>query len=114
MKTFMLFLSLFFFIQNAPENDIIGTWNTMEENTKIQIIEQKGVITGRVKSSDNPKAQIGKLILKDLVRTGNSWSGQIFAAKKNEWYNVDITSKKNTLNLKIRVGFVSKNVIWEK
>jgi len=54
------------------------------------------------------------LILKDLVKTGNKWSGKIFAVKRNEWYDVEITSKKNMLDLKVHIGFVSKTLTWEK
>ena len=114
MKLLILFISLFSFIQNYPNNDIIGTWNTLEENTKIQIIEEKGLLIGRIKSSDNSKAQIGRLIIKDLIKTKDSWSGKIYAVKRNEWYNVDITPKKNALNLKIHVGFLHKSIVWEK
>lgn len=114
MRLFILFISLFYLIQNTPDNDIIGTWNTMNENTKIQIIEQKGLLIGRIKSSDNSKAQVGRLILKDLIKTGNSWSGKIYVVKKNEWCDVDITSKKNMLHLKIQIGFINKSIIWEK
>jgi uncharacterized protein (DUF2147 family) len=54
------------------------------------------------------------LILKDLVKSGNAWTGKIFAVKKNEWYDVEITPEKNSLNLKIQIGFLHKNLKWEK
>ena len=114
MRFLIVFISLFYLIQNSPDYDIIGTWNTLNENTKIQIIEQKGLLIGRIKSSDNPKAKVGRLILKDLIKTGNSWSGKIYVVKKNEWCDVDITSKKNNLNLKIHFGFINKSIVWEK
>jgi uncharacterized protein (DUF2147 family) len=114
MKILIVLLSLFTIFQNPPEHIIIGTWNTLEDNTTIQIIEQKGILFGRIKASDNTKAQVGRLILKDLVKSGNEWTGKIFAVKKNEWYDVEITSEKNRLKLKIQVGFVHKNLIWEK
>ncbi len=114
MKISIVLLSLFAIFKNSPEHDIIGTWNTLEDNTTIQIIEQKGMLTGRIKSSDNTKAQVGRLILKDLIKSGNSWTGKIFAVKKNQWYDVGITSEKNSLKLKIHVGFVYKNLIWKK
>jgi len=113
MKVLILVLSILFF-QHSNEHVIVGTWNTLEDNTRIQIIEQKGVLTGRIQSSDNAKAQVGRLILKDLVKSGNAWTGKIYAVKKNQWYDVEITSAKNTLKLKIQVGFVNKNLIWEK
>jgi uncharacterized protein (DUF2147 family) len=114
MKILIVLLSLFTIFQNSTDHSIVGTWNTLEDNTTIQIIEQKGMLTGRIKSSDNPKAQVGRLILKDLVKSGNEWTGKIFAVKRNEWYDVEITSEKNRLNLKIKVGFVHKNLNWEK
>jgi uncharacterized protein (DUF2147 family) len=114
MKILFVVLSLFSIFQNSPEHNIAGIWNTLEENTRVQIIEQKGMLTGRIISSDNSKAQVGRLILKDLVQSGNAWTGKIFAVKKNQWYDVEITSEKNRLKLKIQVGFVNKNLIWEK
>jgi len=114
MKILIVLLSLFTIFQNLPEHSIIGTWNTLEDNTSIQIIEQKGILFGRIKASDNTKAQVGRLILKDLVKSGNSWTGKIFAVKKNQWYDVEITSEKNSLNLKIQIGFLHKNLKWEK
>jgi uncharacterized protein (DUF2147 family) len=114
MKILIVLLSLFTIFQNSTEHSIVGTWNTLEDNTKIQIIEQKGMLTGSIKSSDNTKAQVGRLILKDLVKSGNAWTGKIFAVKKNEWYDVEITANINKLNLKIQVGFLHKNLTWEK
>ena len=114
MKILIVVLSLLYIFQNSNENNIVGTWNTLEDNTKIQISEQNGILIGKIKSSDNIKAQVGRLILKDLTKNGNSWNGKIFAAKKNEWYDVEITAKKNALNLKIQVGFLHKNLTWEK
>jgi uncharacterized protein (DUF2147 family) len=114
MQILIVVLSLLYIFQNPNENNIIGTWNTLEDNTKIQILEQNGILIGKIKSSDNTKAQVGRLILKDLIKNGNSWSGKIFAVKKNEWYDVEITTKKNALNLKIQVGFLHKNLTWEK
>ena len=114
MKLFVLIFSLFYFFQLSNDFEIVGTWNTLEDNTKVQIVEQKGVFIGRIISSDNSKAQVGRLILKDLVKTGNTWSGKIFAVKRNEWYDVEISSKKNMLDLKVHIGFVNKTLTWEK
>jgi hypothetical protein len=37
MKTIIVVLSFFYIFQNPSEYIIIGTWNTLENNTKIQI-----------------------------------------------------------------------------
>lgn len=114
MKILLFIVSLIAIFQNSNDHNIVGTWNTLEDNTKIEITEQKGVLFGRIKSSDNPKARVGRMILKDLIKSGNAWTGKIFAVKKNEWYDVEINSKENNLNLKIQVGFVHKNLTWKK
>ena len=114
MKILIVILSFLYIFQNPSEYVIIGTWNTLENNTKIQIVEEKGILIGRIKSSDNTKVQAGKIILKDLIKKGNSWSGKIFSLKRNEWYDVEIIPQKNNLDLKIQVGFLSKSLTWEK
>ena len=96
------------------QSQLNGTWNTGEDNTKIEISESESQITGNIKSSDNPKAQIGKVILKDLKEEGNNWKGKIFAAKKQKWYEAVITPKGNTLEIEISVGFFSKTIEWTK
>ena len=114
MKIVVAFLSIICLFQKINESPIIGTWNTQEDNTRIQIVEEKGVLVGRIISSDNKKAQVDKVILKGLIKSGNGWTGKNFAVKRNEWYDVEIISKKNILNLKIQVGIVHKNLIWER
>ncbi|WKK65756.1 DUF2147 domain-containing protein [Lutimonas zeaxanthinifaciens] len=96
------------------QTQLNGTWNTGEDNTKIEISESESLITGTIKSSDNPKAQIGKVILRDLKEEGNNWKGKIFAAKKQKWYEAVITPKGNRLEIEISVGFFSKTIEWTK
>lgn len=96
------------------QSNLIGTYDTGEDNTKIVISESDGTITGKIKSSDNPKAIIGKVMLKDLRKSGNSWEGKIYAAKRQEWYDAVITSKGNVLEIEISVGFFSKTLEWNR
>jgi hypothetical protein len=114
MKILIIVLSIFSVFQHSSDKTIVGTWITMEDNTKIQIEEEKGMLIGKIKSSDNPNAQVGKLILKDLVKSGNTWTGKIFAVKRKEWIDVEITSDNNSLNLKIQYGIVTRNLIWKR
>jgi hypothetical protein len=100
--------------QHSSDKTIVGTWITLEDNTKIQIVEEKGMLIGKIKSSDNPNTQVGKLILKDLVKSGNTWTGKIFAVKRKAWLDVEITADVNSLNLKIQYGIVTKNLIWKR
>ena len=96
------------------QSNLIGTWDTGEDNTIIEITEIDGKPTGKIKSSDNPKAKIGKVILKDVKQKGEIGEGKIYAAKRQEWYDAEITQKGDVLEIEISVGFFSKTVVWKK
>ena len=85
-----------------------------EDNTIIEITEIDGKPNGKIKSSDNPKAKIGNVILKEVNKNGRIWGGKIYAAKRQEWYDAEITQKGNVLEIEISVGFFSKTVEWKK
>jgi len=94
--------------------NFIGAWDTKEDNTIIVISESDSNILGKIESSDNPKAAVGKVILKDLKPNGNSWKGTIYAARRKQWYDAVITLKGNVLEIEIQVGFFSKTIEWNK
>lgn len=96
------------------QSNLTGTWDTGEDNTVIEITESDGKTTGKIKSSDNPKATINKVMLKDLKKSGSSWNGKIYAAKRQQWYDAEITQKGDVLEIKISVGFMSKTVEWKR
>ena len=96
------------------QSNLTGTWDTGEDNTVIEITESAGKTTGKIKSSDNPKASIGKVMLKDLKKSSSSWKGKIYAAKRQKWYDAEITQEGEILEIIISVGFFSKTVVWKK
>ena len=98
----------------SGQSQLNGTWNTGEDNTVIEITESAGKTSGKIKSSDNPKATIGKVIVKDLKKSGSSCKGKIYAPKRQEWYDAVLTQKGNILVIKISVGFFSKTVEWKE
>ena len=96
------------------QSNIIGTWDTGEDNTIIVISESIGKVVGKIKSSDNSKAIIGKSLLKELKKSGAKWEGKIYAAKRQKWYDAILTQKGNILEIKISAGFFSKTVKWKR
>ena len=96
------------------QSNLTGTWDTGEDNTIIEIIEIDGKPVGKLKSSDNLKAQIGNVILKEVNKNGKTWKGKIYAAKRQEWYDAEITQKGDVLEINIRVRFFRKTVLWKK
>jgi uncharacterized protein (DUF2147 family) len=104
-------LSLFS-ITVFSQNDISGRWNTGDQNTVIKIEQQDGVYIGKIISSDNPEVKQGKVILKDVKPKKDGWTGKIYAPRRGEWYDADITINGNKMKLEMSVGFFSKYIEW--
>ena len=110
----IIFCVLFSFTTLNAQNSIAGIWNMGEDNTKIEITENNGASFGKIISSDNTKAKVGKQILKDVKFSKGEWKGKLYAAKKGKWYDAVIKEKGNELNVTIKVGFMSKTLKWKK
>jgi uncharacterized protein (DUF2147 family) len=116
MKTFknvivVTMLSLFSTTTFAQSN-FSGEWILGEQNSIVKIEQINGVYAGKIVSSDNPKVEIGKLMVKDLSQTNGKWKGKLYWPKRKEWYSAEFTSTENKLTIKIKVGFFSKTVEW--
>jgi len=93
---------------------IADVWNTGEDNTKVELTENDGIVTGIILSSDNSEAKIGNQILKDFKMSNGEWKGKIYAAKRGEWYDATIKENGDQLDITIKVGWASKTVTWKK
>lgn len=109
-----LFLLIFSIVYTSAQQSLEGLWKTGKEETIIEISFSSEQLMGKLKSSNNDKAELGKIILKDLRNEGSKWIGKIYAAKRKEWYNVEIISKEEVLELKISFGLLSKSLQWKK
>lgn len=89
-----------------------GVWNTGRDNTLVEVKEVNGSYIGTLISSDNPKASIGKVLLKDVKPAGKEWTGKMFAPKKGEWYDASLQVKGDILEFTIGSGFRSKTLEW--
>lgn len=110
----MLTFGLFSFTSSAQSN-VAGNWIVGEQNTVIKIAQEGSSYSGKIISSENPKAEIGKLMVKDLKKNkkGN-WEGQIYSPKRKDWYDAEFTPKGDLLEIEISVGFFSKTMEWKK
>ena len=112
-----LFVVLIFSLLGSSlfaQTDIIGTWNTGEENTLVKIVEKEGEYFGEIVSSDNPKVEIGKQIIKDLKNKEGVWNGKLYAVRKKEWVDAEMSLEDDTLKINIKAGFRKKTVEWIK
>ena len=107
----IILMTLFFGYVNG-QSDIEGVWNTGRDNTLIDIQLEKSEWVGKIKSSDNERAVIGKIILKELNKEGKKWKGQLFVAKRQKWFDVELAPDGTTMKLVISAGFSKRNVEW--
>lgn len=108
------FLLMFSIVYTSAQQSLEGLWKTGNEETLIEISYSNEQLIGKIKSSNNEQAEIGKIILKDLQSEGNKWVGKIYAIKRKEWYSVKIVPQKEKLDLKIGTGLFSKTLEWKR
>ena len=113
MKKLILAIILLFSFSTQAQSSLNGLWDTGEDKTTIEVSEKNNQWVGLVKNSDT-KEDIGILILKDLKKDGDKSTGKIYAPKRKQWYDVDITVEKNNLNLKVNAGLFSKSLEWKR
>ena len=109
-----LFLLMFSIVYTSAQQSLEGLWKTGKEETIIEISFSNEQLIGKIKFSNNKEVDVGKIILKDLRSEENKWVGKIYAIKRKEWYNVEIISKEEVLELKISSGLISKSLQWKK
>ena len=107
------FLLMFTIVYTSAQQSLEGLWKTGKEETLIEISYLNEQLIGKIKSSKNEQAEIGKIILKNLQSEGKKWVGKIYAVKRKEWYSVKIVPQKEKLDLKIGSGLFSKTLEWK-
>lgn len=113
-SVFLVTMLSLFSITVFSQTDISGKWNTGDQNTIVEIVQQNGVYIGKMISSDNPNVKLGKVILKDVKPQKAYWTGKIYAPRRGEWYDATISTRGNILKLEMSVGFFSKTIEWTK
>lgn len=114
IKSFLLILLLWFPFSLVAQDSLAGAWQTGEDNSVVKVTEQDGVYSGKLVSSDNPKAKMGTEILKDFRQADGAWKGSLYAAKRGKWYKASIVPSANTLNIIVSAGIVTQKVTWKK
>ncbi len=111
---FLVLTISLFSINSFAQSDLSGEYIVGEKNTIVKIEQHNSIYSGKIISSDNPKAKIGNLMVKELKHTKSAWKGKIYSPKRMEWYDAEFILKENKLNVEISVGFFSKTVEWKK
>lgn len=114
MKYLILGLFALLSFGTRAQSTIDGVWNTGDHNTKIEITEQKGLLMGVIKTSDHEKAEPGTIILKDLQKSSAVWKGKVYAIRRGQWYDVEVTPNRDVLELVVRAGIIKKSLKWKR
>lgn len=96
------------------QDSIQGIWQTGEENTKVETYEKDGEWFGKIISSDNEKAKIGKDILLHFTKSKSKWNGKLYAAKRDKILDAEIVPGKDMMKLKVRAGIFKKELSWKR
>ncbi|MEO1626227.1 MAG: hypothetical protein AAFV25_13815, partial [Bacteroidota bacterium] len=95
------------------QQPIQGVWNTGQENTMIEIKASGDQIEGKVLSSDNSKAKIGNVIIKDVRAERGVYKGQLYAAKRKKWMDATFARKADKLVITVSAGWKTKVIEWK-
>ncbi|MDT0557166.1 hypothetical protein RM697_00815 [Ichthyenterobacterium sp. W332] len=114
MKNIATIFFLLFGIIAMNAQSFESLWNTGKENTTVKIIKTGDLFEGFLDSSDNKKAPIGKLLIKDIKQSDGFYEGKIYVVKKKKWYKAKFELKSNILIITIYSGLMKKTVEWKK
>lgn len=114
IKATVLTLMFCFPFSLAAQGTLEGSWQTGEDNSVVTVTGQDGVFTGKLVSSDNPKAKLGTEILRNFSLVDGVWTGKLWAAKRGKLYNATITPSADTLKINVSAGMMNKKVAWTK
>lgn len=125
-------------LAQASDESPVGTWKTIDDETKqakalVQISESGGVLSGKiVKLFANPDAKCdkcdgerkdkpvqGMTILWDLKKSGDSWEGgKILDPKKGQVYSSKAKLTEGGSKLEVRgfmgVALLGRTQVWER
>jgi len=128
MKIKLLSILFFLFCYTANAQSIIGTWESVNEETKkvestIEIYEKSGMFFGKIIEIKDPKKKdalcnlcegnlkdkpiLGMVIVRDLKKDQDEWSGgRVLDPKNGKEYKCTISLKdENTMKLRGYIGF---------
>lgn len=111
-----ILLSLLFlgsFTTQAQES-MAGQWNTGRENTIIEMKQDGSEWLGTILSSENEKAEIGKLMVKELQKKGEGFEGKIYVIRRERWMEAYFEPEGNSMKVTVSAGMMKRSIDWTK
>ncbi len=116
MRKIVMLLNLVLFLfskqlfsQNR-QDEIIATWQTQEAQVEIYQLN-KQYIGNPINTRGERNTEIEIL---NLVYEKDKWIGKIYSRKRDKTFDVECEVKGDTLLLKVRAGFATRNLEWNK
>ena len=76
-NVFVLLIISLFSLNSFAQSEVSGDWVVGKKNTVVKIEQDNGIYIGKIVSSDNSNAEIGKLMVKELKQTKGTWKGKV-------------------------------------
>ena len=109
------FIIVFFTSLSAySQSTIEGVWATGKDNTTVEIKATDDVLEGKIKASDNTKAEVGTRIIKNLREDDGSYTGELYIIKMQRWVNASLSPKGEKVIVTVSAGIRSKTIEWER
>ncbi len=89
-----------------------NTWLNGDQNSKVQTYQKDGKWYGKLVSSDNPQAPIGRDVLMGFVKKEGDWQGKVYVVRRDKVLDGTIEPHLDKLLIEVSVGFFSKHVQW--
>jgi uncharacterized protein (DUF2147 family) len=116
MKTMTALLLLAWpFTGYAEIDPIEDKWQTYEGTIFIEISQSTaGQWQGIIVESKVKPALIGQQILSSVTKEEEGYYGKIYAIKAGKYFDAHIRPVDDTLQIKAKAGFFSKEVVWQR
>jgi uncharacterized protein (DUF2147 family) len=99
----------------AETDPIEGKWQTYEGTIFIEISQSTaGQWQGMIVESKVKPALIGQQILSSVTKEEEGYYGKIYAIKAGKHFDAHISPVDDTLQIKAKAGFFSKEVVWQR
>lgn len=91
-----------------------GPWDTGQDEVHVKIHEKDGALLGEVVSSGNEKVETGKILIKSIVKDGDTWKAEFYALKKKKWFPAELALDNGSLKVTIDAGITKKTIEWKR
>jgi uncharacterized protein (DUF2147 family) len=113
-KTAVFLIIVFTSVFAHAQKPVEGVWATGKDNTMVEIRGTDDVLEGKIQASDNPKAEVGTRIIKNLREDDGSYKGELYIIRMQRWVNATFSPKGEKLIVPVSAGFRSKSIEWDR